>query len=111
VHVTTLTAEELDAVVAEMPFRMTGRDPSRLMVGFFRTPTDERRVDGVLGERAFSRELARGPRVVYIWCPDGLLESRAAQAIAKAAGAGITTRNWSTVVKLARLAQPDAAPR
>jgi uncharacterized protein (DUF1697 family) len=47
--------------------------------------------------------VAVGPNVVYIWCPNGLLESKAQAAVAKALGDGVTVRNWATVMKLVNL--------
>src|SRR5688572_25813382 len=45
-----------------------------------------------------------GPGVAYIWCPNGLLESKATVAVGKALGDGVTVRNWATVMKLTALA-------
>jgi uncharacterized protein (DUF1697 family) len=110
-NVTLLSGQEMAAVVAAMPFDLTARSPSRLMVGFLRGPEDEARVAPLVGQRWAPEEIAAGPRVVYIWCPEGILESRLFTAVAKAAGAGITTRNWSTATKLARLASGVTAGR
>lgn len=44
--------------------------------------------------------LARGPGVAYLWCPDGILASRLADAVSRALGDGVTTRNWATMTKL-----------
>ena len=106
--VTVVSAAELQAAVKGLPLATAGRDPSRLMVGFFRTPADERRVDDVVRQKWAPDEVATGPRVVYVWCPESILESRAFEAIGRAAGDGITTRNWSTVTKL--LAMVGATP-
>jgi uncharacterized protein (DUF1697 family) len=43
--------------------------------------------------------------VVYIWCPNGLLESKATEAVGKLLGDGVTMRNWATVMKLAGLVE------
>lgn len=103
--VTIVSASELRAVVDKLPLATEGRDPSKLMVGFFRTPADERRIDEVVRQAWAPDEVATGPRVVYVWCPHGILESRAFEAIGRAAGDGVTTRNWSTVTKLLTLAR------
>jgi uncharacterized protein (DUF1697 family) len=104
--VTVVSVAELQAIVDGLPLSTNGRDPSRLMVGFLRTPADEKRVDEVLRQKWGPDELAKGPRVVYVWCPDSILESRAFEAIGRAAGDGITTRNWSTVTKLLAMTRP-----
>ena len=102
--VTVVSASDLQAVVDRLPLVTEGRDPSRLMVGFLRTPADERRIVDVVRQTWAPDEVAAGPRVVYVWCPDSILESRALEAIGRAAGDGITTRNWSTVRKLLAMA-------
>jgi uncharacterized protein (DUF1697 family) len=99
-RVTVMSASELQAAVDGVTLRTEGRDPARLIVGFFRAPADERRVSDILRQTWDHDELAIGPRVIYVWCPGGLLESRAIAAIGRAAGDGVTTRNWSTVTKL-----------
>lgn len=109
-NVTIVSADELEAIVNAMPLETDGRDPSRMMVGFFRTPADERRIDAVVSATWTPDEVATGPRVVYVWCPDKILESTAFAAIGRAAGDGITTRNWSTVTKLLALSR-ELVPR
>jgi uncharacterized protein (DUF1697 family) len=104
--VTVVSVPELQAAVDGLPFDANGRDPSRLMVGFFRTPADERKIDEIVRQKWAPDEVATGPRVVYVWSPKGVLESKAFEAIGKAAGEGITTRNWSTVTKLLAMARP-----
>jgi len=48
--------------------------------------------------------LAVGARVAYLWCPAGVLASRLPEAIGRALGDAVTTRNWATVLKLHALA-------
>jgi uncharacterized protein (DUF1697 family) len=45
--------------------------------------------------------IAVGARAAYLWCPDGLIDSKLAASMAKAMGDGVTSRNWATVTKLA----------
>ena len=40
----------------------------------------------------------------YLWCGNGILESKAAVALLKELGERGTTRNWATVQKLSALA-------
>jgi uncharacterized protein (DUF1697 family) len=44
--------------------------------------------------------LAITSRAAYLWCSAGVLDSKVSQAFARNAGAGLTTRNWGTVLKL-----------
>jgi uncharacterized protein (DUF1697 family) len=55
--------------------------------------------------------LAIGARVAYLWCPDGVLASRVAQAVGRALGDAVTTRNWATVTKLVALSADKGRQR
>jgi uncharacterized protein (DUF1697 family) len=44
------------------------------------------------------------PAAAYLWCGNGILESKAAVALLKKLGEAGTTRNWATVEKLNALA-------
>ena len=50
------------------------------------------------------RSLVVGARVAYLWCPDGVIASALAAAVDRALGDAVTSRNWTTMVKLAALA-------
>lgn len=46
--------------------------------------------------------IALGHRVIYQWCPDGILQAPPAGGFAeKYLGVTVTARNWNTVTKLA----------
>jgi uncharacterized protein (DUF1697 family) len=36
----------------------------------------------------------------YLYCPDGILQSKVGEAMLGKAGKGVTTRNWATVLKI-----------
>ena len=44
--------------------------------------------------------LAIGSRAGYLWCADGVLDSKLSKAFARRGGETVTTRNWATVLKL-----------
>jgi uncharacterized protein (DUF1697 family) len=107
-RVLVLTAEHLRAIVAAHPYATemaaVEKGGSRMMAHLlFRAPDA-----AVLAEHdpaAFDPGRAQlGDRVVYQWCPDGLLESPELTGWAtKNLRVEITTRNWNTVAKLAEL--------
>jgi uncharacterized protein (DUF1697 family) len=98
--VTVLTAAELAGVVAENPLGAIARDPSRLFVTVLIDPAHRKRLLP-LGRQDWAPDvLAVGSRVAYLWCPQGMLESRLATAVNRVLGDGATTRNWATVTKL-----------
>ena len=93
-----LTADALRAIAAGNPFAHT--DGSRMMVHVLAAPPD---TDDPHDPVAADPERARlVDRVIYQWCPDGLL---AAPGVGWPAGREVlvTTRNWNTITKLATL--------
>ena len=107
-RVIVLTAAELAAVVDENPLLGISSDPSRLMVTFRKGPLDPRPLAPLLKHDWSPEALAIGERATYLWCPAGVIESRLAQAAARALDDTVTTtRNWATVMKLHALANVD----
>lgn len=104
-RVTVLTAAELGAVVRDNPLGVWADNPSRFFVAFLRRPADRSRLTPLLDRDWGAERLAVGTRVAYVWCPDGILESALYEAVGRALGDGVTTRNWATVTKLDKLAQ------
>ena len=99
-RVTVLTAAELDMAVRENPLTGIAADPSRLLVSFLGRPADRTRLEPLLAQAWAPDALALGTHVAYLWCIDGVLESRLSQAVSRALGDGVTARNWTTVTKL-----------
>jgi uncharacterized protein (DUF1697 family) len=100
-RVTVLTASELESVIAENPFRELATDPTRYLVAFLRAPERARSALAPLASERWAPEaMAVGPRAAYLWCADGLHDSRLAAAVGRLLGDEMTTRNWSTVTKL-----------
>jgi uncharacterized protein (DUF1697 family) len=103
-RVTVITANELAAAIAGNPLVPVAHDPSRLLVGVLADPADLPRLEP-LAERDWAPEaFAVGPRAAYLWCPDGVIASRLAKALDGALGDAVTSRNWTTMSKLAALA-------
>lgn len=101
-----LSAAELTAVVTENPLLEVAGNPSRLLVAVLASPADRSRLEP-LGEQDWSPDaLAIGSRAAYIWCPEGILASRLPEAVGRALGDAVTTRNWATLTKLQALLTP-----
>ena len=108
-RVIVLSAADLAAVVAGNRLGPVAKDPSRLLVTVLKNPAD-RKLLVPLTRRDWAPEaLSLGVRVAYLWCPDGVLDSRLIEAVGRALGDGVTTRNWATVRKLQALAEEGAA--
>lgn len=94
------SAASLEAIVAADPVGRRATDPSRYFVSFLYEPGDVSRLQALAARSWTPEVMAVGDGVVYVWCPHGLMESRASEAIARELGDGVTTRNWATVGKL-----------
>jgi uncharacterized protein (DUF1697 family) len=76
------------------------RDPARHLVAVLRDAADGAKLEPLLKQDWAAEALAVGSRVAYLWCADGILESRLLVAVGRALRDGVTTRNWATVLKL-----------
>ena len=100
---TLRSAEELNATVAANPLLKVATDHTRLFAAFVTDPDGMKLVQPVAAQSWKPDAVSLGPAVVYVWCPNGLLESKAFVAVGKALGDGVTVRNWATVSKLMSL--------
>jgi uncharacterized protein (DUF1697 family) len=105
-RVTVLSAAEVGEAVAACPWRSEpSLNPSRLLVAALRDPAERARFAPLEeGDWGTSRFAAAG-RFAYVWCPDGVLESPLPDALARALGDRVTTRNWATLLKLQALVE------
>jgi len=110
-RVTVLTAAQLSAAAAANPLLEIAANPSRLLVAVLSNPADRSRLTPLAKQDWAPEALAIGARVAYLWCPDGVLASRVADAVGRALGDAVTTRNWATVTKLLALSADKGRPR
>lgn len=108
--VIALTAQQLDAIVAANPLQSVATDPARHLVAFVQSGAGLAPAQPLLAQAWTPEALAVGDQAAYLWCADGILESKLAPAFARAMGETATTRNWATVLKLQALAG-TTAPR
>ncbi len=105
VPVVVVTADELDAVIAANTLVEATQVPDRLLVAFA-SASRALAPARVLLERDWTPEaLTLARRAAYLWCAEGVLASRLLPAFTRATGGVATARNWSTVLKLQRLAR------
>ena len=100
---TLRSAEELRATMEANPLVKVATDHTRLFAAFVTDGNDMKLVKPLAAQQWKPEALALGPAVVYVWCPNGLLESKASVAVGKALGDGVTVRNWATVLKIQAL--------
>jgi uncharacterized protein (DUF1697 family) len=107
VAVVVITAADLDTIIKENPLSQATADASRFLVAFVASPATLGKAKALLAQAWAPDELALGSRAAYLSCVNGLIESKLAQAFARVAADGATTRNWSTVLKLQALVEKD----
>lgn len=107
-RVMVLGSEQLDRIVAANPLLAVATDPARLLVFVFSDPQAPATLAPLAGADWGNEVLALGEHAAYLWCPAGVLESKAMAAMGKLLGDGLTSRNWNTVCKLQALCA-DAA--
>ena len=57
----------------------------------------------------FPERLHLGEHAVYLWCHNGILQSKAGSALLGKLGQAATTRNWATVLKIRAMLGETAA--
>ena len=83
-----LDGEELAAIVAANPLLYQASDHAR------------QAIEALCAQDWQPGAVALGERAIYVWCPDGVLDSAAAAALGKHLGDATTSRNWATLSKL-----------
>jgi len=109
-RVTVLTAAEVAAAISDNPLGPIAENPSRLMVYVLTDPKDRSKLTPLAGQKWGREAFALGRRVAYLWCPEGVIQSKLAAAVDKAVGDAVTARNWNTMTKLHALTSPESQP-
>jgi uncharacterized protein (DUF1697 family) len=107
-RVVALRAADLASIVAGNPFSLAANSPSRLLVEFVGSGASVSQLEAIAGDDWNPEAIALGDRVAYLWCPNGVSTSRLWKAVEAAMGDKVTSRNWSTVLKLQSLAEGPA---
>ncbi|NOY24428.1 MAG: DUF1697 domain-containing protein [Oligoflexia bacterium] len=104
VPVLVKTRKELDCIVSENPITADPQQHSRLLVVFVQDTSVLSSMTVLDPPLALSEQFVIGKNAGYLFCPDGILKSKAGKAILGSTGRVSTTRNWATVLKLHALA-------
>lgn len=104
VRCVVLTADEVRAVLDGHPFADVATNGSRMMAHVLSAAPDPELL-AAHNPVALDPDRARlGDRVIYQWCPDGVLAAPPVGTFAeKHLGVVATARNWNTMTKLAEL--------
>jgi uncharacterized protein (DUF1697 family) len=108
VDVIVRTAAELADVVGNSPFADVATDGARHFVVFLPIEPDAAALQELAGQDFEPDRFGARGREIYVWCPNGMRDSRLMRALAdpRLAPTG-TVRNWNTVTRLLALAGPD----
>ena len=107
-HVIVKSAKEIAAILEGNALVEIATDPSRLLVAMTDEPKTLASVKG-LAEQAWGDERIHvGKDAAYLWCANGILESKAAVALLGGLRDVGTTRNWNTLQKIGALMDETA---
>lgn len=98
------SAAEVRAVVDGNPLTAIATDGAKLLALFLSQQPDPALLAEHDPTELSADQIRLGDRVVYQWCPDGVLAAPPVSAfVEKHLGVVVTGRNWNTVTKLATL--------
>jgi uncharacterized protein (DUF1697 family) len=104
-RVVVITGAELEAIIADNPLTECDANPSRFLVTVLASDADRARLERLAVQGWGAERIELGPRAAYVWCANGILESKVLTALGKALGDAGTSRNWATMKKLHALTQ------
>lgn len=102
-QVVVLSSAEFASVIGQNPIAADPEEHSRLLVIFAQRPDALVELSALAPLVRPPERFVIGERAAYLHCPDGILESKAANALLGKAAQPVTTRNWATVLKLGQL--------
>lgn len=98
------SGDELQAVIDGNPLSAVATDGSRMLALFLSEPLDSNLLSAHNPTDLGSESIRIGERVVYQWCPDGILAAPNVSAfVEKHLKVKVTARNWNTVTRLSEL--------
>jgi uncharacterized protein (DUF1697 family) len=102
------SAKDFASVIADNKLGGIADNPSQLLVAL----TNQSRVPDstkkLASEDWGAEKIHVGKQAVYLWCANGILESRALVALLRSLNSTGTTRNWATINKIHALLSPRA---
>jgi uncharacterized protein (DUF1697 family) len=98
------TAADLAAAIAEHPLRRHANDDARMLVIFVQEASTLAELKALEADDWAPEAFAAGQHAAWLWCADGVIESRVSKAVGKVLKERGTARNWATVQKLQAMA-------
>jgi uncharacterized protein (DUF1697 family) len=108
-HVVVKSARDVAAIAKANALRSISTDDSRLLIVVTDEPKSLASVKPLENQLWGTERLLVGKHGAYLWCANGILESKAAEALLGKLGNRQTTRNWRTFQKIQALLEsgPD----
>ena len=102
------TSRDVAAIIRGNEIGGVASDPSRLLVAVTSESAGLKAL-APLGESEWNGELVHlGKHAAYVWCGNGILQSKAAVTLLKCLAESGTTRNWATMEKIHALLQGES---
>jgi uncharacterized protein (DUF1697 family) len=92
--------QDMAAIVAGNEIGRVADDPSRLLVALTSNPKALAGVKALTHTDWGKERLHVGKHAAYLWCANGILESKALGVLLKGLEGAGTTRNWATLNKI-----------
>jgi uncharacterized protein (DUF1697 family) len=92
--------KDLEGMLAENRLLDLATDHSRLLVAMTPDVTALAGVAGLAAQKWGEERLQVGKHAAYLWCANGILESKVATGLLKGLEGAGTTRNWATLGKI-----------
>ena len=106
-RVTVLTGKEVLAAVRENPLGSVADNPSRLLLMVLRDARTAARLRPLLKSDWTPESIALRGRVAYLWCANGIIDSRLSASVGRVIGDSGTARNLATMTKLASMVESE----
>ena len=100
VEVVVKSAPEIAEAVATNPLRAVADDPAKLLVAFTADDASLAAAAKLVKDDWGDERIHVGTHAAYVWCANGILQSKAGTALLSGLKGQGTTRNWSTLQKL-----------
>ena len=101
------TAADLAGAIAEQPLRHHANDDARLLVMFTQDAATLAELKALEAGDWAPEAFAVGRHAAWLWCADGIIESKVSKAVGKLLKERGTARNWATVGKLQAMVDAD----
>lgn len=102
-HVIVKSERDLAAIVKGNTIDEAASEPSRFLVAVWDDPKSASGLKSFAGTDWSPEKVHVNKHAAYLWCANGILESKAVEGLFKATKGAGTTRNWATLNKILAL--------